>query len=84
MLSWFEKAGDRLVGQAPLKGIAPAQLRRWFALPTDDPVYDSLPVGPEHAAKLNRYVDVPIDLHRYDYFIECERLTRPHLIATRK
>jgi hypothetical protein len=60
-----------LVGEYLLIGIDLPALQKLFEVDLDDPMYDAWPVGPKEAAVLRRHVEGPIDLDRYDFFIDC-------------
>ena len=67
----FEKRADKLLREIPLKKASRSQLRKLFNRPTDDPMYDSYPVTKTQTQALQPLISEPIDLKRYDYFVEC-------------
>jgi hypothetical protein len=71
-LRWFAKSGDELIGEVPLDSLSLDALRALFGAPAHDPMYDSFPVRTEHIAILQSKVNHPIDLERYDYFVEAD------------
>jgi hypothetical protein len=75
VLAYYPKGGDTLAGEDRLAGVGLDELRGIFGIAGDDPMYDCYPIGPGEAAELQRFVDRPIDLTRYDYFVECEAET---------
>jgi hypothetical protein len=66
----YEKEGDGLVREHRLGDIDVALLRRLWERPDNDPMYESYPVTPEIANTLDEYVDEPLRLSDYDYFLE--------------
>jgi hypothetical protein len=74
-LSFFEKQGDAFIGEYPLIGIDLPALQKLFGVDLGDPMYDVWPVGPNEAAVLRHHVDGPIDLSKYDYFVECSAVS---------
>jgi len=73
VLAWYTKEGDRIVGEHTLPEIGIEQLKVAFRPPDWDPLmYDSYPVGQEAAKFLGAAIGIPLDLDRFDYFVECE------------
>ena len=73
MLRWFEKStGDSLAGEAELCDVTLPDLQDIFGVPQGDPMYDCWPVRAEHLPALSPYVPVPIDLTKFDYFVEAD------------
>lgn len=70
-LTFFE--GDEFAGQRDLKP-APGltRLREIFGCRPGDVMYGCFPIGEEHAKALSPYLDAPLDLDRYAYFLEAE------------
>lgn len=77
VLRWFDRESDELVGSAPLRGIGLPTLQQMFDVPSDNPMYDCFPVTPSQASQLQAYVDVPIELNRFDYFVEADATELP-------
>lgn len=69
-LAWYEKEGDQFVGASILKGINLAELRKLFNLPPKDPMTYIYPVREIHVSFLQKFLNVEIELKKYDYFIE--------------
>jgi hypothetical protein len=74
-LAFYSKDDDNLVGEYPLAGVPLADLRDLFGLSGDDPMIEVFPVGHRQTEYLGRKVPAPIDLSRYDYFVECHELS---------
>jgi hypothetical protein len=73
MLTCYSREDDSLVSEHPLYGIDLEQLKASFRPPEVDPrMYDSYPVGPAQAELLGRALGKPLDLRRYNYFVECD------------
>lgn len=71
-LAWYEKdPGNRFIEEAELKGADLESLEQLFDISRDNPMYDCYPVSSTNLAQLQAYVDVIIELDKYDYFIEC-------------
>jgi hypothetical protein len=71
-LSWFEKApSEAFVGEAVL--LWPSRttlLDEGLILPHQNCTEGTLPVTAKHLHWLSAQVPVPVDLQRYDYFVE--------------
>ena len=70
-VTWYEKKGDSFVGEAPIHHLKTSDLQAIFGVPKDDPMYDCYPIGASHVNTLQKFVDVKIDIHSFDYFVEC-------------
>ena len=82
-LSFFSKDSEAFVAEYPLRGIDLERLRQIFDVPTDDPMYDSWPVGPEQAAALQPFVTEFINLTRFDCFLESHAVPAPGVAILR-
>ena len=70
-LVWYNKDPfDDLVGEIQIGEKFLVELRNLFNLPLDDPMIDCFPVKSEQVDKLEKFVEVKINLDKYDYFIE--------------
>ena len=70
VLMAFEKLpGNRLVKDWVLPSFSDDDARLLLGLPPNDPVYADYEVTPPMVPTLRRYVNVPIDLDEYDYFV---------------
>lgn len=74
LLRWYDRRSDELIGSAPLHDVDSAALRRMFDRPDDDPMYEAYPVAASQASQLQAWVDVPILLDRFAYFVETDGL----------
>lgn len=74
-VTWFlrsyRKQDDCLVEEYPLKAVNVATLQRLFDQTPDNPMYDAYAVSEAQAEHLRPYVDHPLRLQSYDYFVEC-------------
>ena len=68
-LSWFDKQTEELAGEIPLE-LTAREVRRILGLPPRSLLTDSIPVTRQHVAALKTRVRHPLDLARFDYFIE--------------
>jgi hypothetical protein len=75
VLRWFDRQTDEFVGSAPLHGISLTMLQPLFNVDAGDPMYDCFRLGPSQASQLQAFVDVPIQLDRYEYFLEVDAVT---------
>ena len=80
-LTWFDKRNDEWVGEVRLRGVKLPQLQKLFAVPSDNPMYDCFKLEKKHATLVQKWSGVPIDLKRYDYFVECSAVTAPKAVA---
>lgn len=71
VLHAYRKEGDDLVEERPLAGMDVTTLQGVFDQPRDNPMYDAYPVHEAQAKRLQSYVEYPINLRAYDYFVEC-------------
>ena len=69
-LTWYEKKGDKFIGETVLKEVDLDQLRNLLNIPPNEPIVYVYPVNEIHANFLQEVTDVKIDLDKYDYFIE--------------
>jgi hypothetical protein len=70
-LRWFDKTSEECAGWCELVGVRLDELQRVFGVAQEDSMYGCFPVSEHHVAYLAAYAQVPIDLDRYDYFVEC-------------
>jgi hypothetical protein len=71
-LRWFELHGATLVGEVPLVRPSLRELQAIFGVATDDPMFDSYPVGPQNVRSVQQLVAERIDLSRFAYFVEAD------------
>ncbi|MHB1155642.1 MAG: DUF7683 domain-containing protein [Phycisphaerales bacterium] len=74
VLRWFDRKSDEMAGSAPLRGIHLATLQQLFGRSKADPMYDCYPVTARQTPRLQSCVDAPIQLDRYDYFVEADAI----------
>lgn len=72
MIRCYERGGDELVVEVPLREVDAGVLRKVLRLRGDDPVYDCYPVGDEELFALQAYVDGYVDLCACECFLECD------------
>lgn len=72
VLRWYEKNGDRLIGEAVLNALKLPELQQLFQESVDNLMVDSYPVSVAQVARLQREIAEPIDLSAYDYYLECD------------
>lgn len=70
-LSTYRKQEEDPLDEIPLPNVDTATLQSLFGQPQDNPMYDVYPVSEEQAKRLQFYVGHPLDLRKYDYFVEC-------------
>lgn len=68
----YQKDGDELVEELHLEGVGLPQLRNLFAAEADDLLMDCYPVSAPQAKALRQYLPKALNLHRLDYFLECD------------
>jgi hypothetical protein len=71
-LRGFDRESEQLGDERPLRGVDEGFVQTVFGQPSDNPMYDSFKVEPEHARLLESHLDGPLDPDRYDYFVEFE------------
>jgi len=70
-LVWYDKEpSEELVGEEQISEKFLVDLRNLFNIPLNDPMIDCFPVKSEHVNRLQKFVQVNIDVEKYDYFIE--------------
>jgi hypothetical protein len=74
LLRWFEKTSEWLVGEEPLRRVAPEELRQLLELAADDPIYNVYPVGEREAAWLQPRIVHVFDRDAYVYVVEAQQL----------
>ena len=47
-----------------------------FSISSNNPMYDSYPIGPEEAAHLKQFCKIDFDFEAYDYFLERRPLSQ--------
>jgi len=72
VLRWYEKNGDRLVGEAVLNTVKLPELQMLFHEPLNNLMVDSYPVSMSQVDQLQSAIAQPINLNAYDYYIECD------------
>jgi hypothetical protein len=80
-LTWFDKRNDEWVGEVRLRRIPLRQLQSLFRVSANNPMYDSFKVKPEHVEIIEKWTGVPLDLKKYDYFVEASTVTNPKPLA---
>jgi hypothetical protein len=73
LIEWYEKQGDRLLGEATLKDIALSDLQTLFKVSSDNPMYECYPIGSVQVEFLQSKLDHRIDLEQSDYYLSCYR-----------
>jgi hypothetical protein len=73
-LTWFDKRTEEWQGETRLRDFRIGELRKLFGAASDDPMYDSYPVERRHLAVIRKWIDIPLHLGKYDYFIECSAI----------
>jgi hypothetical protein len=71
-LRWFERRSDHLVGEAEIRGITLEELQAMFSIGADSPMYDCFRVEAPQLHRLERAVNVKIDLEQFEYFVEAD------------
>jgi len=66
-----------LVDEVPIACPSLRELRAIFGVATEDPMFDSYPVGPQNVESVQRLVSEPIDLSRFAYFVEADAIPQP-------
>lgn len=72
VLRWYEKSGDRLVGETVLKTLGLPELQQLFEETSDNLMVDSYRVCTPQVDRLQNEMASPIDLNTYDYYVECD------------
>ena len=70
----FEKVGDELIKEIPLRGISLSQLQKIFGITAEDPMYDGFFIERRHASLLEPYLPEKLDLESYDCFLDCSAI----------
>jgi hypothetical protein len=72
VLRGYEKVGDRMIVELPLKEVDVSVLQKAFGLPPNDPMYDCYPVGMDELNALQPFIAGTVDLRAYEFFLECD------------
>jgi hypothetical protein len=73
-LSKYRKGSDRPEGEIDIADVPLRVLQRIFEEPETEPMYVVYVLEPRHVRALQRYIPEPLDIHRYDYFLEAEKI----------
>lgn len=71
-IRWYEKLGDRLIGETTLHSISLAELQTWFGESVDDPMYYCYPISEPQARCFHQKLKETLDLEQYSYYLECD------------
>lgn len=71
-VSCFDKASEELVREIPLD-VPLRRLQEIFGESADDPMYEGYLLTAALAAQIQPYASEPIDVARYDCFLDCYR-----------
>jgi hypothetical protein len=75
VVRWFEKRGDRLLGEIRLEQENLGELQKLFDIPSDNPMYECYLIETE--AQVRYFQDIlrlKLDTQLYDYFLECDAM----------
>jgi hypothetical protein len=73
VVRWFERDGDKLIGEQPLDGVDLSILQKAFAVAADDPMYDCYPIETKQQVEyIQGVTHLVINIQSYDYFLECD------------
>ena len=72
LLRWYEKDGNALIGETPLKGCSLTELQKILNEPTDSPMFFSYQLTDEQVGYFQRKLKQAFDLSAYEYFLECD------------
>jgi hypothetical protein len=72
-LRGFDRESEQLADERWLRDVDEGFLQAVFAQASDNPMYDSFKVEPDHARLLEPHVDGALDPNRYEYFVEFDR-----------
>lgn len=75
IIRYFSKADESYIGDIKIPTISLHTLQSIFGLSKKNPMYDSYPVTDNELSQLSKYVDLKLDFHKYDYFLELEQST---------
>ena len=67
--SWFDKSGDRFVGEIQLPIQDESLLREILLEKPGTPLVGEIPVGEVHREAIEKLAGMKLDLSCYDYFI---------------
>ena len=72
LLRWYEKDGNALIGETPLKGCSLTELQKILNEPTDSPMFFSYQLTDEQVGYFQSKLKQAFDLSAYEYFLECD------------
>lgn len=75
-LRWFEKDGEKFIGELELKNLDFSELKRVFNPSLDDPfMYYCYAINTlEKIQFIQGLINVKLDLLKYEYFVECNSI----------
>ena len=72
VVRYFQKDGDKLLGEIPLDNVELLLLQKLFGESQDNPMYDCYPIKTSHQIEyLEKITQSNLDTQSYDYFLEC-------------
>lgn len=75
-ISVFEKAGENHVSDIEFNKLPDLRfLQTLFNVQSDNPMYDVGVIDEQRATQLAPFISSQFDLDRFDYFLECDRMT---------
>jgi hypothetical protein len=74
LIEAYEKQGDELVEEVPIKHISLEALQEIFGIPRENPMYDNCPINESQYLLLKPYLDKSLDLSKLDYYLTCYSL----------
>ena len=70
----FEPPTREDMEEIEISNVSLQVLQSIFGEPEAEPMYAVYPIKPRHAKALQRYISVPFDIQKFDYFLEAEEV----------
>jgi hypothetical protein len=80
-LTWFDKRNDEWVGEVRLRRVSLRQLQSLFRVASNNPMYDCFKVESAHIPTIEKWTGLPLDLKKYDYFVEASTINSAKTLA---
>ena len=74
VLRWYEKVGDRLIGEQILSPVQLTDLQQQFGVTRTDPMVECYPLTQKHITFFESLTGWTLDLEQFDYFLECDAI----------
>jgi len=72
IIEGYEKNGDKLILEIPLRNVPLSFLQQLFRQPISNPMFDCFPISAKEVKALENLIAKPLDLQSLDYFLTAQ------------